>query len=47
MFLRQTCAKAGLPTEAWKSEDTDIFIFSAQVFAEADLCTIPQSSTSA
>ncbi len=46
MFLRQTCAKAGLPTEAWKSEDTDIFIFSAQVFAEADLCTIPLSSTS-
>jgi hypothetical protein len=37
MFLRQTCTKAGLPTDAWQSEDTDIFIFTAQVFAETDL----------
>ncbi len=37
MFLRQTCIKAGLPTNAWQSEDTDIFIFTAQVFAETDL----------
>ena len=33
-FLKQTCIKAGLPTEAWKAEDTEIYIFSAQVFAE-------------
>lgn len=37
MFLRQTCTKAGLPTDAWQSEDTDIFIFTAQVFAEEEL----------
>jgi AmmeMemoRadiSam system protein A len=35
-FLRQTCIKAGLPTEAWKSEDTEIYIFSAEVFGEGD-----------
>lgn len=37
MFLRQTCTKAGLPTDAWQSEDTAIFIFTAQVFTEAGL----------
>ena len=37
MFLRHTCIKAGLPTDAWQSEATDIFIFTAQVFAESDL----------
>ena len=34
-FLKQTCLKAGLPTDAWKSEDTEIYIFSAVVFGEA------------
>jgi AmmeMemoRadiSam system protein A len=33
-FLQQTCHKAGLPTEAWKDKDTDIFYFSALVFGE-------------
>lgn len=33
-FLQQTCRKAGLPIDAWKSEDTDIFMFSAFVFGE-------------
>ncbi|MGD9848803.1 MAG: AmmeMemoRadiSam system protein A [Desulfuromonas sp.] len=33
-FLDQTCIKAGLPTSAWRDEDTDIYIFSAQVFGE-------------
>jgi len=33
-FLMQTCLKAGLPTDAWKAEDTEIYIFSAQVFGE-------------
>lgn len=36
-FLNQTCVKAGLPTEAWRAEDTEIYIFSAQVFGEQDL----------
>jgi hypothetical protein len=33
-FLKQTCVKAGLPTDAWKAEDAEIYIFSAQVFGE-------------
>jgi AmmeMemoRadiSam system protein A len=33
-FLQQTCHKAGLPPEAWKDKDTDIFYFSALVFGE-------------
>lgn len=31
-FLEHTCYKAGLPKNAWKSKDVDIFIFSADVF---------------
>ncbi len=33
-FLQQTCLKAGLPAEAWQNGDTDIYIFSAQIFSE-------------
>lgn len=33
-FLRHTCLKAGLPTEAWKDPETIIEIFSADVFGE-------------
>jgi AmmeMemoRadiSam system protein B/AmmeMemoRadiSam system protein A len=33
-FLEHTCQKAGLTTDAWKHEDTDIFMFSAFVFEE-------------
>jgi AmmeMemoRadiSam system protein A len=31
-FLEETCCKAGLSPEAWKEEDTKIYIFSANVF---------------
>jgi AmmeMemoRadiSam system protein A len=31
-FLNETCRKAGLPTNAWKDEDTEIYVFSADVF---------------
>ncbi|WP_448384558.1 AmmeMemoRadiSam system protein B [Desulfosoma sp.] len=31
-FLRQTCRKAGLPPEAWRDPDTEIYIFTAEVF---------------
>lgn len=34
-FLNQTCVKAGLPTDAWRADDAEIYIFSAQVFSEA------------
>lgn len=31
-FLEYICYKAGLPKDAWKSKDADIYIFSADVF---------------
>lgn len=33
-FLKQTCIKAGLPTNAWQDDDAEIYIFSAQIFSE-------------
>ncbi len=33
-FLKQTCIKAGLPTDSWEAEETDIYIFSAEVFSD-------------
>lgn len=33
-FLEQTCVKAGMDPNCWKSEDTDIFRFTAVVFSE-------------
>jgi len=33
-FLNQTCVKAGLPSTAWKERDTQIYLFSAQIFSE-------------
>ena len=33
-FLQHTCIKAGLPRDAWKEEDTEIWAFSADVFGE-------------
>ena len=31
-FLSETCHKAGLPADAWKDDDTEIYIFSAEIF---------------
>ena len=44
-FLEQVCVKAGLPTNAWQDEETDIFMFSALVFGEdtPEPFTPPQS----
>ena len=33
-YLEQTCVKAGMRSNCWKDEDTDIFMFRAVVFAE-------------
>ena len=33
-FLKETCHKAGLPSDAWKDKDTRIYIFSADIFGE-------------
>jgi AmmeMemoRadiSam system protein A len=31
-FLEYTCTKAGLPRDSWKSKETAIYVFSAEVF---------------
>lgn len=36
-FLEHTCLKAGLPREAWKDPDAEIWAFSAEVFSEGEL----------
>lgn len=33
-FLEHTCLKAGLPRDAWNDPNSEIFVFSAQVFHE-------------
>jgi AmmeMemoRadiSam system protein A len=33
-FLEQTCIKAGMQSDCWKDENTDIFMFTAVVFGE-------------
>jgi AmmeMemoRadiSam system protein A len=35
-FLQHTCSKAGLPSDAWKNKDTEIFVYSAEIFHEED-----------
>jgi AmmeMemoRadiSam system protein A len=36
-FLEETCAKAGLPTDAWRDPSTRIFAFTAEVFSETSV----------
>lgn len=31
-FLQQTCRKASLPQDAWKDPETEIYVFSAEIF---------------
>lgn len=33
-FLEETCYKAGLPADAWKDKDTEIYVYTAEVFHE-------------
>jgi AmmeMemoRadiSam system protein A len=35
-FLCETCYKAGLPPQAWKDKETEIYIFSADYFGDED-----------
>lgn len=35
-FLEHTCYKAGMGPDCWKHPDTEIYIFSAEVFSEED-----------
>jgi len=36
-FLEETCAKAGLPRDAWREPSTQVFAFTAEVFSETSL----------
>lgn len=35
-FLKSTCQKAGLAPDAWKEKDTEIYIYSAEIFGDLD-----------
>ncbi len=35
-FLNETCRKAGLQSQAWQEKETEIYIFSADYFGDAD-----------
>jgi uncharacterized protein (TIGR00296 family) len=34
-FLEETCRKAGLPRQAWKDAETQIFGFTCEVFSDS------------
>jgi AmmeMemoRadiSam system protein A len=40
-FLSETCLKAGLPSDAWKSTETQILGFTAEVFSEHEATPEP------
>jgi AmmeMemoRadiSam system protein A len=40
-FLSQTCRKAGLPPEAWKQPEAEIYSFEAEVFGEPKPTALP------
>jgi AmmeMemoRadiSam system protein A len=35
-FLKETCGKAGLHSQAWQDKETEIYIFSADYFGDAN-----------
>jgi AmmeMemoRadiSam system protein A len=44
-FLEETCVKAGLPRDSWKSQDTLIHAFTAEVFSEKEYPDAAASSS--
>ncbi len=36
-FLEQACYKAGLSKDAWMNKETEIYVFSAEVFSESEV----------
>lgn len=45
-FLEETCEKAGLPRDAWKSPETCVEVFTAEVFSEADCAASSEQNNS-
>jgi AmmeMemoRadiSam system protein A len=46
-FLEETCRKAGIDPDAWKEPETQVEIFTAESFAEADFRAGPSENASA
>ena len=42
--LEETCAKAGLPRDAWKDPATRIEAFRAEVFSEREVNRVPEGT---
>jgi AMMECR1 domain-containing protein len=42
-LLEETCAKAGLPRDAWRDPTTQVSAFTAEVFSEAELRAISRA----
>jgi len=38
-FLAETCHKAGLPKDAWRRNETELFGFTCEIFQEEDLAS--------
>jgi AMMECR1 domain-containing protein len=45
-FLEHVCQKAGLPAKGWKDPNAEIFIFEAEVFSEATVSSIEETTSS-
>ncbi len=41
-FLDHTCLKAGLPPGCWQDPETEIYLFTAEIFSEKDLGISPR-----
>jgi uncharacterized protein (TIGR00296 family) len=46
-FLEETCRKAGLDANAWKDPGTQVEIFTAETFSEADFPAAPAENAGA
>jgi AMMECR1 domain-containing protein len=42
-LLEETCVKAGLPHDAWRDPETQVFGFTAEVFSQKRPRTVPES----
>jgi AmmeMemoRadiSam system protein A len=43
-LLEETCIKSGLPADAWKSQETIVQAFTAEVFSDAEIADATESS---
>ncbi len=42
-FLDHVCLKAGLPPGCWQDPETELYLFTAEIFSEKDLGLVPSS----